>query len=134
MFWQDALHEDLNRHTKYSAPSAGAGDETPPNPAPARRAAKPWRLLTGYSAKRNMTVNTISNATIEKDLDKEEEGDVGLTTAPKSVDSAIAVQPSDSPPPMSVEVLLLIITAAKHYDAFLPRRMILISDNIRILL
>ena len=74
------------------------------------------------------------NATIEKDLDKEEEGDVGLETATKSVDSAITVQPSDSPPPMSVEVLLLIITAVKQYDVLLPRRITLISDNIRILL
>jgi hypothetical protein len=81
-----------------------------------------------------MTLNTVSNATIEKDLDKEEEGNVGLTTATKCVDSAIAVQPSDSSPPMSVEVLLLIITAAKQYDALLPRRIILIGDNTSILL
>lgn len=133
MFWQDALHEDLNRHTKYSAPSAGTGHETPPNPPTARRAAIPWsKLLTGHNAKRNMTIE--KNATIEKDLDKEEEGDVGLETATKSVDSAITVQPSDSPPPMSVEVLLLIITAVKQYDVLLPRRITLISDNIRILL
>jgi hypothetical protein len=59
-----------------------------------------------------MTVNTIPNAAIEKDLDKEEEGELGLRTATKSVDSVIAIQPFDSPPPMSVEVLLLIITAA----------------------
>ena len=113
----------------------GTGDETPPNPVTARRAAITWpRLLTGQSAKRIMTVNTISYATIEKDLDKEEDSDVDLTTATKSVDSAIAIQPSESPPPMSVEVLLLIITAAKQYDALLPLRIIHISDNIRILL
>lgn len=81
-----------------------------------------------------MAVNAISNAAIEKDLDKEEESDVDLTTATKSVDSAIAIQPSNSPPPMSVEVLLLIITTAKQYDALLPRRIIHISYNMRILL
>lgn len=108
-FTQDALHEDLNRHTKYSAPATGIDEETPPNPVATRRAkASGWqRLLIGQSAKRVLTVNTISNASVEKDLEKEEEGDVEPSTVTKSADSATALNPASSPQSMSVEVLSL---------------------------
>lgn len=141
---QDALHEDLNRHTKYSAPATGIDEETPPNPVATRRAkASGWqRLLIGQSAKRVLTVNTISNASVEKDLEKEEEGDVEPSTVTKSADSATALNPASSPQPMSVEVLSLSIflslflflfnLSAEFNSAMLPGFMIYISDHTHI--
>ena len=55
-------------------------------------------------------MNTISNASVEKDLEKEEEGDIEPSTVTKSADSAIALNPASSPQPMSVEVLSLFLS------------------------
>jgi hypothetical protein len=53
----DALHEDLNRYTKYSQPLANGAIEEPISTSVAASASKAWRKLLGQNGKRVVTLH-----------------------------------------------------------------------------
>ena len=110
---QDALHEDLNRYTKYSSPSS-----CPPEEAASNTVTTVWRKFTGQSGKRVVTLHVAPNAsasasaganvsggTVSSDKEKVKEA-VPPTAVTASIASESTIPIVVTPPvPLSLQVI-----------------------------
>ena len=100
---QDALHEDLNRCTRYTAGHLESSGEIPSNTV-AASASMAWKKLTGQNGKRVITLHVASNESASDRDRRDELGRDKGKESKKELESIAAVSPVvNLPSPLSLD-------------------------------